>query len=248
MSVGRLGSERLAEVIERPAQRAGLTFEPGLVLRMIEEIAGGSSSGGDPLPLLAFLLRRLYDDRSDPTMVTWQDYKRVGGVTGALKATADGVYEQLTLRGKRDLVVPTLLELAHAEPDHEPSSRAVPRSRFGPEEWEVIEAFVEEACSQPTATSQSCTWPTTPCCANGRYSSMRSRTSLTSSSRAVGSDVTLAIGSSANATGPYLLGGKRLEDAVAAVASPRWAPEPLVEEFVASSGDRLGGRGGAGAH
>jgi hypothetical protein len=42
-----LSRTRLPEVIERPAQRAGLDFEAGLVERMVEE-----TSGGDALPLL----------------------------------------------------------------------------------------------------------------------------------------------------------------------------------------------------
>ena len=43
-----LSRARLPEVIQRPAQRAGLEFTPGLVERMVEETAGG-----DALPLLA---------------------------------------------------------------------------------------------------------------------------------------------------------------------------------------------------
>ena len=50
-----LSRARLAEVIARPAQRAGLEFAPGLVERMVEDTAGG-----DALPLLAYTLHELY--------------------------------------------------------------------------------------------------------------------------------------------------------------------------------------------
>src|SRR5215213_4102950 len=43
-----LSRGRLPEVIQRPAQRAGLEFAPGLVERMVDE-----TTGGDALPLLA---------------------------------------------------------------------------------------------------------------------------------------------------------------------------------------------------
>ena len=46
--VGPLNRARLAEVIERPAERAGIDFTPGLVGRMVED-----TGGGDALPLLA---------------------------------------------------------------------------------------------------------------------------------------------------------------------------------------------------
>ena len=38
-----LSRGRLAEVIARPAQRAGLELEPGLVERMVEETEGGDT-------------------------------------------------------------------------------------------------------------------------------------------------------------------------------------------------------------
>ena len=50
-----LSRTRLPEVIEHPAQRAGLDFEAGLVERMVEE-----TTGGDALPLLAYTLQELW--------------------------------------------------------------------------------------------------------------------------------------------------------------------------------------------
>jgi hypothetical protein len=55
-----LSRARLAEVIARPAQRAGLDLEPGLVERMVEDTAGG-----DALPLLGYTLHQLYQ-RTEP--------------------------------------------------------------------------------------------------------------------------------------------------------------------------------------
>ena len=48
-----LSRARLPEVIQRPAQRAGLQFAPGLVERMVEDTTGGGSvrsPGGEKVP------------------------------------------------------------------------------------------------------------------------------------------------------------------------------------------------------
>ena len=49
-----LSRARLPIVIQRPAQRAGLQFAPGLVEQMVEE-----TTGGDALPLLCRLHGRV---------------------------------------------------------------------------------------------------------------------------------------------------------------------------------------------
>jgi hypothetical protein len=84
--VGPLDRARLAEAIERPAERAGITFSPGLVGRMAE-----NTGGGDALPLLAHTLAELYRraERSSTRAVTDQDYEALGGVVGALRQSAD---------------------------------------------------------------------------------------------------------------------------------------------------------------
>jgi hypothetical protein len=56
VAVGTLGHRALVEVIEQPARRAGLTFDPPtLPQRMATE-----TGGGDALPLLAYALQELF--------------------------------------------------------------------------------------------------------------------------------------------------------------------------------------------
>src|SRR4051794_22247930 len=69
-----LSRNRLAEVITRPAQRAGLEFTPGLVERMVEDAAGG-----DALPLLGYTLHQLYQRAGREGTVTDADCDAVGG-------------------------------------------------------------------------------------------------------------------------------------------------------------------------
>jgi hypothetical protein len=56
VTVGTLGRTELAEVIEQPARRAGLTFDPPSLPQRMAADAGG----GDALPLLAYALQELY--------------------------------------------------------------------------------------------------------------------------------------------------------------------------------------------
>ena len=61
-AVRPIKASRLPAVIEGPAGQAGLTFETGLVARLVEDAGrGGSGETVDALPLLAFTLREMYD-------------------------------------------------------------------------------------------------------------------------------------------------------------------------------------------
>ena len=133
-----LSRSRLAEVIARPAQRAGLEFASGLVERMVEDTAGG-----DALPLLGYTLHELYQRAGPEGTVTADDYEAVGGVVGALRSRADRLAEELDRGGLGQLVVPALMRLASVKGDEQPTRRRVRCSAFTPEERLVVDAFVD---------------------------------------------------------------------------------------------------------
>jgi AAA ATPase domain/WD domain, G-beta repeat len=133
-----LSRARLPEVIERPAQRAGLDFEAGLVERMVEE-----TTGGDALPLLAYTLQELWQRVGLEGTIRFTDYEAVGGVVGSLQRCADRITDELTRRGQGPLILPTLLKLASVEGEEEPTRRRLRRSELAPKEQEVVGAFVE---------------------------------------------------------------------------------------------------------
>jgi WD40 repeat protein len=132
-----LSRPRLPEVIERPAQRGGIQFDPGLVQRMIEDTVGG-----DALPLLAFTLFQLYEHSPRIGPVTAADYDAVGGVIGALRGRADLVLEELTRDHDHDLVLATLMKLATIERGREPTGRRVRRETLNDAENQIMDAFV----------------------------------------------------------------------------------------------------------
>jgi WD40 repeat protein len=138
--VGPLDDARLAEVIERPADRAGMRLAPGLVGRMV-----GDAGGGDALPLLAYTLAELYQlacaRRS--TTITLADYDSLGGVVGALGRSADEQFARLTRRGLGDLVLPTLNRLATVGLDGQLLRRRIALAALDEQRREVVDAFVD---------------------------------------------------------------------------------------------------------
>lgn len=133
-----IGPDRLPEVIERPAQQAALTFEAGLVTRMVNETAGG-----DALPLLAYTLRELYLRAAATGTVTRAHYEQLDGVVGALRGRADRIRAELQVRGVGGAVLPTLLKFAAVEGDRPPTGRRVAYAELGADERRVADAFVE---------------------------------------------------------------------------------------------------------
>jgi WD40 repeat protein len=134
---------RLPEIIERPAQRGGIEFAPGLVGQMTDEIAGGGGGGTDALPLLAYALREIYERAGSAGTVTAADYAAIGGVVGALQRRADRLLDELTRRGEAGPVMPTLMKLAAVEGESEPIRRRLPRNAFSDDELAVVDAFVD---------------------------------------------------------------------------------------------------------
>lgn len=80
----------LHDAIKEPAAAIGLKFEEGLIDTLIREIVGEPAA----LPLLQFALLQLWENR-ERNRVTWESYRRLGGVMQALANTADTIYESL---------------------------------------------------------------------------------------------------------------------------------------------------------
>ncbi|WP_105968794.1 nSTAND1 domain-containing NTPase [Streptomyces geranii] len=134
--VGTLGRPELFEVIEKPAECVGLTFRPGAVARMVDD-----AGGGDALPLLAYTLQELYLRVGAGGTVTAEDYRRSGGVAGALSDQADRISAELRAADADSPVLATLLRFVAMERG-EPTRRRVDRAELTDQELVVAEAFV----------------------------------------------------------------------------------------------------------
>src|SRR3954447_15166701 len=85
--VGPMDADELRRAIERPAARAGLTIEDGLVDALVSDTVGQPGA----LPLLSTALLELWTRRRDRTL-RLEDYLRAGGVEGAVARLAEDAF------------------------------------------------------------------------------------------------------------------------------------------------------------
>ena len=114
----------LRKVIEEPAQRLGVGFEPGLIEELLTRVQGEPAG----LPLLGFTLLKLWEMRAGEAM-KWADYETLGGTPRDILATsADAVYLGLELQQDRDLVQGIFTRLARIGDGFEATSSRVKRA------------------------------------------------------------------------------------------------------------------------
>lgn len=99
-----ISSAGLLQVIDGPAKRVGLKLEPALTAALLRD-----SEGADALPLLAFTLERLYEERLDDKSLTLADYVRLGGVKGAIEAAVRKVRYDAETQGVKPSDLDALL-------------------------------------------------------------------------------------------------------------------------------------------
>ena len=94
--LGEMGDDQLRDVIERPAQRRGASFERGLVERILRDIGVGNERG--KLPLLEFCLQQLWlrQEHLGGRVLTRQAYEDIGGFQGAVTQYADQVFDSFS--------------------------------------------------------------------------------------------------------------------------------------------------------
>ncbi|MFI7408384.1 hypothetical protein ACIBU0_06920 [Streptomyces sp. NPDC049627] len=89
--VGPMTAEELREAVVKPAQAAGLLVERELTARIVEEVL--DEPGG--LPMLSHALLETWRRRKS-RLLTLAAYEAAGGVRGAIAASAEEAYGQLT--------------------------------------------------------------------------------------------------------------------------------------------------------
>ncbi|MFD3622474.1 hypothetical protein ACFWWT_46510 [Streptomyces sp. NPDC058676] len=135
--LGPMTADELREAVTKPAQAAGLLVERELAARIVGEVV--DQPGG--LPMLSHALLETWRRRKG-RVLTLAAYQAAGGVRGAIAATAEEVYEQLTedqARTARQLLL-RLVEPGQGTPDtRRPLTRADLAEWTGPDVPEVVE-------------------------------------------------------------------------------------------------------------
>ncbi|WP_104163207.1 BTAD domain-containing putative transcriptional regulator [Cryobacterium sp. N22] len=117
-----LGPDGLRTVIEKPAERAGLILEPGLVEVLVRDADGRN------LPLLSHALRQVWS-RREGRVLTVDGYRASGEIKGAVAKTAEEVITALPAEDTR-LLRDILLRLVEASADGSVVARRIERSRI----------------------------------------------------------------------------------------------------------------------
>jgi WD40 repeat protein len=143
--IAPLDRSRLAQVIEGPASRADLTFEPGLVGRLVADAARGPRETADALPLLAFVLREMYDRlvREDRTIFTDADYEWVGRIDGVIDRQARAA-ERALPAGSEELLNQMLTKFVALDGERLPVARPVSRERLTAAERDIAKSLEDQ--------------------------------------------------------------------------------------------------------
>jgi tetratricopeptide (TPR) repeat protein len=111
--------EEIGQMIREPAIAAGVQFQVDPQSKQALDEVLRDSAIKDPsiLPLLEFMLEQLFERRTQEGELTFQAYKTLGGIEGAVANRAEEVFGMLTKEGKkafnkvmRGLVTPGLID------------------------------------------------------------------------------------------------------------------------------------------
>jgi len=131
----------LYEMITRPAQRAGLLWEEGLPMRILDDTGVGAGA----LALMAYALDELYQlaqVRSDQRL-TFADYQAIGGVQGAIGRRAEATFTRLNLPDKEHLLQRVFRELVSVDERGTATRQRASLARFDATEQTLIHAFTD---------------------------------------------------------------------------------------------------------
>jgi hypothetical protein len=140
--LGPVSPRMLQDMIEKPAEATGYTFEPGLVERILQDT--GQEPGN--LALVEYALKQLFERRKG-RVFTVEAYEAIGGVVGAIATKANEVLSGLEeeVRGSFDRV---FAELMHLERGRPPTRRRAAVSMFSSNQsaMKLIEALAGQEC------------------------------------------------------------------------------------------------------
>jgi len=137
------GVGALYEMITRPAARAGLIFEDALPERILDDADGEPGA----LPLMAFALQQLYEERTAEGELTHAAYERFGEVKGAISRRAEDTYSGLDDAAQATLaaVFRELIEVDSTEEGWVATRRRAPLHEAAPTQraQRLVAAFTE---------------------------------------------------------------------------------------------------------
>ena len=144
--LGPMTREELRDAIVEPATALDVTFQDGLVDRILDDV------GDDPgrLPLLQFALALLWAEQTSHEL-THAAYERIGEVSGALVRHAGTVFGQLTEQ-ERELAHRLFIQLVQPGTPGKETRRLAARSELTPGEWDLAQRLSMTGSSSSART------------------------------------------------------------------------------------------------
>ena len=137
VNLGPMTRKELAQAVECPAAKVGLSFEPGLVERLLDDV--GVEPGN--LPLLEFALSGLWEHRQGGQFLH-QVYEDMGRVQGAVAQQAEEIYNNLVPL-EQQLVSRVFLELVRAGEGTEDTKRRATFQEVGEQARDIVKKLAD---------------------------------------------------------------------------------------------------------
>ncbi|MBE9071761.1 WD40 repeat domain-containing protein [Microcystis sp. LEGE 08355] len=137
LKLGPMNREELTEVIEKPAQKLGVTLEAGLVKRILDDV---ESEPGN-LPLLEFALTELWQRRQGQQL-THLAYTEIGQVQGALARHANEEYHKLS-EAQREQMRRIFIQLVRPGEGTEDTRRLATKAELGAVNWALVKQLAD---------------------------------------------------------------------------------------------------------
>ena len=135
--LGPMIRPELRRAIVEPARKLNITFEPGLVARILDDV--GQEPG--QLPLLEFALTVLWDHQRDGVL-THAGYEANNGIEGALTRHADQTLAALE-PAEREAARRILVQLIKPGEGTEDTRRVAYRDEFDAFDWAVVQQLAD---------------------------------------------------------------------------------------------------------
>ncbi|MBS0151483.1 MAG: SUMF1/EgtB/PvdO family nonheme iron enzyme [Nitrospira sp.] len=138
VNLGPMTRVELEQAIMVPARRVDLSFAEGLVTRILDDV--GDEPGN--LPLLEFVLKRLWKDRQRSEL-SHQAYDAMGGLQGAVANKAEEVFRKFGPL-EQAAVKRVFLQVVRAAETGEDTSRRAALSEIDPTALGVVKKLTDE--------------------------------------------------------------------------------------------------------
>jgi hypothetical protein len=138
IKLSSMNHDELSQAIAKPADKLGVTFEVGLVERILDDV----DSEPGILPLLEFALTELWQQRQGKQL-THAAYQHIGKVQGALARHASENYGKLSA-AQKERVRRIFIQLVQPGEGTQDTRRLATKAELGEASWELVKQLADK--------------------------------------------------------------------------------------------------------